>query len=305
MAQPRAIALGATCRFKFNTYRFSTGAPFTLAGTPSMSVYEDDNETQITAGLTLTVDYDAITGLHEVEAAATAGNGYEDSKHYTSHIAAGTVDSISVIGVQVYEFEIEPASVEAVRLLRETLAATATLTTQTGVSDNTKVNLTGIVDAQSANDLFNGWYGVLKDETDGQVYLVKITDFTLTNLLASIVAADPGVTLPTPASGDKFWLIGLAPLMPTVPGRTLDVASNGALDTDSITALLTTAMTESYAADGVAPTLAQALFLIQQVLTEFSVSGTTVTVKKLDGSTSAGTLTLSDATTPTSITRAT
>lgn len=75
--------------------------------------------------------------------------------------------------------------------------------------------------------------------------------------------------------------------------------------TEIVNAVLTTAMTESYNADGAAPTLAQAMFLCMQRLTEFAISGTTVTVKKLDGSTTAYTLTLDDATSPTSSTRAT
>ena len=78
-----------------------------------------------------------------------------------------------------------------------------------------------------------------------------------------------------------------------------------ALNDITVSDVLTTQMTEAYAADGVAPTLAQAIFLIQQFLYERATSSTTVTVKKLDGSTTAATLTLDDATTPTSITRAT
>lgn len=69
-------------------------------------------------------------------------------------------------------------------------------------------------------------------------------------------------------------------------------------------AVATTQMTESYASDGSAPTIAQALFAIQQFLQERAVSGTTLTVKKLDGSTSAMTFTLDSASEPTSITRA-
>lgn len=83
-----------------------------------------------------------------------------------------------------------------------------------------------------------------------------------------------------------------------------DVPTNAEL-TAAITALLTTQMTESYNADGTAPTVAQALFVIMQRLTEFAISSTTITVKKLDGSTTALTLSLDDATTPTSSTRAT
>jgi len=69
--------------------------------------------------------------------------------------------------------------------------------------------------------------------------------------------------------------------------------------------ILTTALTEAYAADGVAPTLSQLLFLVLSGLTEFAIASTTITVKKLDGTTTAATYTLDDATNPTSRTRAT
>jgi hypothetical protein len=75
--------------------------------------------------------------------------------------------------------------------------------------------------------------------------------------------------------------------------------------TDVSTAVLTTQMTEAYAADGTAPTLAQAMFLTMQSVGEVSVSGTTLTVKKLDGSTTAATYTLDSSSSPTSRTRAT
>lgn len=77
------------------------------------------------------------------------------------------------------------------------------------------------------------------------------------------------------------------------------------MEAGAIDAILTRQMTESYAADGAAPTLAQALFEIMQCLTEFAISGTTITVKKRDGSTTAMTFTLDSATKPTSRTRAT
>lgn len=71
----------------------------------------------------------------------------------------------------------------------------------------------------------------------------------------------------------------------------------------SVSDILTTQMTESYSADGVAPSLAQAMFLTMQNLQDFSFSGTTQTVKKLDGTTTAATYTLDDAASPTSKTR--
>ncbi len=71
-----------------------------------------------------------------------------------------------------------------------------------------------------------------------------------------------------------------------------------------IDGILTTQMTESYANDGVAPTLAQAIFMIQQAFSEFSISGSTITVKKLNGSSTAATFTMDSSTQPLSRTRA-
>lgn len=95
----------------------------------------------------------------------------------------------------------------------------------------------------------------------------------------------------------------------SVGAAAADTLTASALATDAVNEIAdgvrARQLTESYAADGVAPTLEQALLLIQQMLTEMSIAGTTMTIKKLDGTTTAATLTLNDATTPTSVTRAT
>jgi hypothetical protein len=62
-------------------------------------------------------------------------------------------------------------------------------------------------------------------------------------------------------------------------------------------------MTEAYRAAGVAPTLAQAMFELVAHMGDSSISGTTKTLRKIDGTT-AKTFTL-DSSTPTSITEAT
>jgi hypothetical protein len=67
----------------------------------------------------------------------------------------------------------------------------------------------------------------------------------------------------------------------------------------------TTQMADSVPSDGAIATREQAIYMIVQMLSEMAISGTTMTVKKVDGSTTLMTLTLSDATNPTSITRAT
>ena len=57
---------------------------------------------------------------------------------------------------------------------------------------------------------------------------------------------------------------------------------------------------ESYAADGSEPTLSQMLFMLWANAAQFSISSTTLTAKKLDGTPSAMGFTLDDATNPTS-----
>lgn len=53
------------------------------------------------------------------------------------------------------------------------------------------------------------------------------------------------------------------------------------------TAVFTTQLTEAYAADGIAPTLTEAIFLIQQAFTEFTISGSIISVKNLAGTMAA------------------
>lgn len=72
-----------------------------------------------------------------------------------------------------------------------------------------------------------------------------------------------------------------------------------------VTDALEVTLSDSIPSDGTAPSVKQALYMLTQFMLERSVSGTTVTVKKPDGSTSLFTLTLDDGTSPTSITRAT
>lgn len=129
----------------------------------------------------------------------------------------------------------------------------------------------------------------------------------------------------------EFSIANRAGLRPVTPGRTLGVSTDGYASinwgavgnaTTSVTLSATTInnltdktgvvlsatgsaqLTEAYATVSVAPTLNQAIYMILQLLQNRSVSGTTLTVKKIDNSTTAMTYTLDSATTPTSQVRA-
>lgn len=85
---------------------------------------------------------------------------------------------------------------------------------------------------------------------------------------------------------------------------TVTVGTNNDKTGYTLSATGSAALTESYATKGSAPTLPQILHEIRGLLAEKSISGTTLTTKKIDGSTTAETFTLDSATAPTSITRA-
>ncbi len=125
------FAVGTTFDVKFTTRRFSTGAPFTLAGTPAISAYPDNSTTELTAGITLSVDFDARTGLNNVRVVATVGNGYAAGSSYALVITAGTVDGVSVVGEVIGEFTLDRSALAADALAEIKTQVVAALNTDT------------------------------------------------------------------------------------------------------------------------------------------------------------------------------
>lgn len=96
---------------KFTTYRPSTGAAFTLGGTPALSVYKDNSTTQSTTGVTLTADFDSVTGLNHFAIDTSAdGTFYSSGSFFDIVITTGTVDSVSVVGAVVGSFTLRKNS---------------------------------------------------------------------------------------------------------------------------------------------------------------------------------------------------
>jgi hypothetical protein len=159
---------GDAIDFKFTTFRPSTGAPFTLAGTPVVSVYKDNSLTQSTAGVTLSVDFDSVTGLHNVNiTTVTDGTFYANGGEFECVITTGTVDSVSVVGACIGRFTLgvtaanvynallasyTTANTFGARLVR-TLAASSTNEVTIGASNHIAANVhamqAGVVTAAS------------------------------------------------------------------------------------------------------------------------------------------------------------
>lgn len=100
------IGIGDTIDIKFPSHK-ADGTPITLSGSPAVVAYEDNSTGEITAGITLSVDFDGKTGLNNVRVVATTGNGYSAGKDYALVISAGTVDGVSAISYLAGAFSIQ------------------------------------------------------------------------------------------------------------------------------------------------------------------------------------------------------
>ena len=356
------IRLGDTIDIKFTTRQIS-GAPSTLGGTPAISAYVGNGTTQITAGITLTVDFDGVTGLNNVRVVATSGNGFAAATNVDLVITTGTVNSVSVVGEVIGSFSIEARSAlmptTAARTLDVSAGGEAGVDWANVGSPTTAVNLSGTnIDVDQVVASVSGAVGSVTGavgSVTGAVGSVtgavgSVTGNVGGNVVGSVASVTAGVTLAanaitaaataadftTEIQAGLATAAALATVDTTVNAILVDTAEIGAagagltalatqasvndlptnaelataLDAlptaaENATAVLTTAMTESYRADGATGTLAQMQYEIIGHLGESSIVSTTKTIKKVDGTTTAATFTLDSDTAPTSITRAT
>jgi hypothetical protein len=156
--------LGETIDFKFTTCEPDTGAPITFAGSPVISAYVDNSTTQITAGITLTVDFDGVTGLHNVRVVATSGNGYTTGTNVALIVTTGTVDSVSAVGYKVAEFSLGRAGTANVTQFGGSAGTFAS-----GVPAVNATQISG--DSTAADNLETAF-----DDTAGAVRWMQITD---------------------------------------------------------------------------------------------------------------------------------
>lgn len=122
----------ATLNFKFSTHK-ADGTPIALAGTPAVSVYKANGTTQSTAGITLSVDFDSVTGLNNVLIDLSADAFYAVGNDYSVVITTGTVNSVSVVGTVLAHFSIENRFQEA-DVTKIAGAAVSTATAQIGAN---------------------------------------------------------------------------------------------------------------------------------------------------------------------------
>lgn len=106
------LRIGDTLDFKFTTKNVSE-VPASLVG-GVISAYVQDGTTQITAGITLTADFDSVTGLNHVKVVASLGNGFTAQTSVDLVCTVGTVNGVSYVGTVVGSFSIANRVVDEV-----------------------------------------------------------------------------------------------------------------------------------------------------------------------------------------------
>lgn len=197
-------AVGSVVYFDFTTMSPTTGIPVALVGA-TVKVYKNDSATPSTAGVVLTGSVNGLLGLNSVKIDTAAdGTFYATGSDFTVVITAGTINNASAAGRVIGKFSLANRSA-----LRPTTAGRTLVVDAAGLADaNTvKVGPTGAGTAQTAGD-------IIGDTNDIQA-----------RLPAALVSGRMDSSVGAYASG-------LAPLQPTVAGRTLDVTATGAAGID-------------------------------------------------------------------------
>lgn len=191
------------------TLQFTTsvnGVPTSLAGSPAISVYKNST-TPSTTGVTLTQDYNSVTGMNHIVIDTSADTTfYSADQDFSVAITTGTLSGISMVGFVVGSFSLFTDQT----ILDKTTNAVARGTVTTGAS-TTSVPTSALTIANAAAT------GVVANQFINRVVLFDGNTTTAglrgasATISASTASNTPTLTvgtLPaTPASGDTFSVI--------------------------------------------------------------------------------------------------
>lgn len=270
------------------------------------------------AGGTVTeVDATNNPGLYKIALTTTDTGTLGDLSFHCTATSADPTDFVDQVTAQILG---DTLTANTTQLAGQTVTAGAGVTFPSSVASPTNITagtittVTNLTNAATAGD----FTAAMKTSIGTAVAASAVASVTgnvggnVTGSVGSVVGAVGSVT---GAVGSVTGNVGgnvtgsVGSVTGAVGSVTGNVGGNVVGSVASVTAAVTvsgtSALTEAYAADGAGFTLSQALYGIHQFLGEHSTSGTTWTVKKRDGSTTANTYTLNDATNPTAITQAT
>lgn len=275
---------GSTIRIPFTSFDKEDGSSITMTNyaAADILVYKDGSTTEraSTSGYTATTDFDAKTGKHlaiiDLADNTTAGFWAAGSEYLVA-IDSVTIDSVTT-GGWIARFRIGYQGA----VLDTTIA---TLSTQTSFT---------LTSGPAEDDALNGMWAVIHDVASAvQFSKVLISDYTGSTRTVTLAA---GATF-TAAASDNFSVIDLAPVQPTVTGRTLDVSAGGEagidwanVGTPSSTVSLTNTTVATVTTTTTATNVTTVNGLAAGVITASSIAADAITAAKIaDGAIDAAT----------------
>ena len=229
------FAAGDTIDFKFTTFRPSTGAAFTLGGTPAISVYKDNGTTESTSGVTLTADFDSRTGLNHVRITTSSdGTFYANGSQFEAVITAGTVDSVSVVGACVGRFTLAAQTIKAVTNI--VTANVTQISGDSGAADNLEAYTDGTTpmpvnaiqisgDATAADNL--------ESAADGTGYNLGGGSIVAASVSGAVNSVTTGVTVASNTDKTGYSLATAPPTAAAIADAVWDEALADHLNTGS------------------------------------------------------------------------
>lgn len=214
---------GRTIYIPFETFAGATGAPVTMTGfaVGDIKVYKDGSTTEraSTSGYTLLdtdgTDFDTITGIHGFSidlADNTTADFWQAGGRYFVVVSTVTVDS------QTVSFVAAAFTIGYDAAVLNTFIAT--LASQTSFTLNV---------GPSEDSALVGHWVALHDAASAVQYSWAIVSAYTGSTKTVTLAAAPTFTI---AAKDNISFMGIAPLRPTTPGRTLDVTTTGGAGID-------------------------------------------------------------------------
>lgn len=181
----------STHDFTFTTVNTS-GVPTTLAGTPAISIYKDNNTTQTTTGITLTANFDTVTGLNHVRVVTTDAF-YAASTDYMVVITTGTVGGSSVVGYTVATFSVQNRFMRGTDSANTTTPPTVVAIRQEMDSNSTQLAAIAADTNELQTDDIPGLIGALNDLAAAEVN-TEVRDVIFTDTIPELSQAKPAAT---------------------------------------------------------------------------------------------------------------
>lgn len=160
----------ATLNLKFTSYS-TAWVPVALAGTPVVKVYAaNETGTEVTTGITLSVDFDGVVGLNNVLIDLSSAAFYAVAKDYHVIITTGTIDGVSAVGTVIGSFSIENRFVEVdvAKWLGTAVGA--------GTAGIPNVDVTRIINSSVPANVLGGWLREGRSGTAGSGTTTTLVD---------------------------------------------------------------------------------------------------------------------------------